>query len=149
MRTAEEILNEKETAIVFVSPEVTVHDALAVMVEKKIGAILVKEHDEFVGIYTERDLLQDSVYADFNPWEAKLRNHMATNLLTAPQDAPLYQLQDTILGKRIRHILIVKEGKTIGVLSAGDIMKAHMNDISQQLKSVGWDYYENWRWKKK
>ena len=149
MKTAEEILNEKEHDLIFIGPEATVFDAAKLMVEKNIGAMLIRENDIITGIFTERDLLHDTVKKDFDPKTAKLRDHMTTHLLFANHDALLYQLQDIVLGKRCRHLLIVKDGKYIGLLSSGDLTRANLNEKSQELSSVSWQYYENWGWKKK
>lgn len=149
MRTAEDILKEKEGEIVCVGPDATIQEALQTMVSHNIGSVFVKDGDVFAGIYTERDLLKDSVKEGFDPNTAKLRDHMTSKLLFAQWDSPLHKLQDLILGKRIRHLLIMKEGKAMGVLSAGDVMKAQMNEMSKELESVSWDYYENWCWKGK
>jgi len=149
MKTAEEILNEKEQKLISIDPDTIVQEAVNLMVENNIGAMLIKENELITGIFTERDLLRLTAREDFDPKTAMIRDHMTTNLLFANHDTPLYQLQDTVLGKRCRHLLIVKEGKYIGLLSSGDLTRASLNEKSQELSSVSWDYYENWRWKKK
>jgi len=147
MKTAEDILKIKDASIVSVDPDVTVQEALQTMVDHNIGSVFVKEGGVYVGIYTERDLLQDTIKEGFDPKAVKVRECMTSKLLFAQHEAPLYKLQDLILGKRIRHLLIMKDGKALGVLSAGDVMKAQMNEMSKELESVSWDYYENWCWK--
>jgi CBS domain-containing protein len=149
MKTAEEILNEKEHELIFIGPEATILEAVSLMVERNIGAMLIQENDIITGIFTERDLLRITAREDFDPKTAKIKDHMTTNLLFANHDAPLYQLQDTVLGKRCRHLLVVKDGKYIGLLSAGDLTRASLNEKSQELSSVSWKYYEDWGWKKK
>ena len=60
-------------------------------------------------------------------------------------------LKDKFLGLKLRHLLIEKEGKYIGLLSIGDVIKASIQEKDQELKNlnamVSWEYYENWRWK--
>jgi predicted transcriptional regulator len=70
-------------------------------------------------------------------------------LICAQYDETVPELQDLLLGKCLRHVLIVKDGKVIGIVSAGDVTKADLVDHESQLKSVSWEYYENWKWKKK
>ena len=149
MKTAEEILKEKEQELICIGPEATVFEAVSVMVENKIGAILIKENNVITGIFTERDLLRITAKEDFNARTARIMDHMTSDLLFANHDATLYKLQDTVLGKRCRHLLVVKNGKYIGMLSAGDLTRASLNEKSQELSSVSWDYYEDWGWKKK
>ena len=149
MKTAEDILKEKDKSIVSLDPQTSVRDAIQLMTEKNIGSVFVKEAGKYVGVYTERDLLRDSADDSFDPLEARLRDRMTRNLYFVPHDTSILKLQYFILGKRIRHLLVTKEGETVGLLSAGDIMKAHLNEMSKELESVSWDYYENWCWKRK
>ena len=149
MKTAEDILKEKNRSIVSVNPDMTVLDALRAMVENKIGAVAVKEGDEYIGIYSERDLVRNSIQEGFDPAKEIVRNVMTKNLICASHDDTLHQLQDKLLGKRLRHLFITEGEKVIGIVSAGDVTRADLNEHEDQLKSVGWDYYENWRWSKK
>lgn len=153
MKTAEDVLMEKGTDMIAVSKDSTVFDALKVMNEKKIGAILIKDGEEFVGIWTERDLMKNSIIDGYNPKTAKIADYMNTGLKFCEHNTTIYQLQDRFLGMRLRHLLVQKEGKYIGLLSAGDIMKTILNEKEKELKDLNamtsWEYYENWRWEKK
>ena len=153
MITAEDILKEKGDEIISVAPDCTLHDALKVMLSKRIGAILVKQGESLVGIWTERDLMRNSVNEEFNPSTAKVEDFMSKGLMSAPYSDSIYSLMDKFLGKRLRHLLIEKNGKYIGFLSAGDVTKALLVEKTQELeklnKLVNMDYYENWRWKNK
>jgi signal-transduction protein with cAMP-binding, CBS, and nucleotidyltransferase domain len=153
MITAEDILKEKGEEIICVSPEHSLHDALKIMLAKKIGAIVVKDGGNFVGIWTERDLMRNTVNENFDPSKAKIKDYMSTNLMSAQFSDSIYHLMDKFLGKRLRHLLIEKDGKYIGFLSAGDVTKALLVEKTEELeklnKLVNMDYYENWRWKNK
>ena len=149
MKTAQDILNEKDRSIISVGPGVTVFEALKTMVEHKIGAMLVEQDGKIIGIFTERDLLNHSVEDGFDPKTALIKDYMVTKLCTVSYDEPTHKLPDLMLGKFCRHLLIMKENVHVGLLSAGDVMKAQMNEMSKELESVSWDYYENWCWKKK
>lgn len=153
MITAEDILKEKGDEIISVAPDCTLHDALKVMLAKRIGAILVKQGESLVGIWTERDLMRNSVNEEFNPSTAKVEDFMSKSLMSAQYSDSIYHLMDKFLGKRLRHLLIEKNGKYIGFLSAGDVTKALLFEKTQELeklnKLVNMDYYENWRWKNK
>ncbi len=82
---------------------------------------------------------------------ALIDDYMTTDLVSAPHTDTVYNLMDKLLGLRVRHLLIEKDGKTIGMVSSGDVMKASIQEKDGELKQlnsmVGWDYYENWRWK--
>jgi CBS domain-containing protein len=151
--TAEEVLEEKGSQIYSVSRKTTLLNALEIMNEKKIGAILVKDNDRIVGIWTERDLMIDSIKPDFDLKGAVVGDYMTTDLKTAPHDCKIYTLADMILGLRIRHIIIEREGKFVGVLSSGDIIRAELQLRSEEMKKldsiVHLNYYDEWKWKNK
>jgi signal-transduction protein with cAMP-binding, CBS, and nucleotidyltransferase domain len=153
MRNAEEILNTKDYEIISVSPETTISDALQLMIKNQVGAMLIKDKDEIVGIWTERDLMRNTVTAGFDPKTAKIGDYMTTGLLSAPHDNSCYELLDKFLGMRLRHLLIMKEEKYIGLVSIGDVIKSCLQAKDEELrklnKFVSWEYYENWRWRKK
>jgi CBS domain-containing protein len=153
MNTAEDILNELNREIIHTSPDTTLKDALKIMVEKRIGSIVVKEGEEFKGIWTERDLMRNVLEDSFELEKAKLRDHMTTNIQTAPYDSSFYKLYDIFLGKRFRHLFIEKNSKIIGIISIGDVIKANLNKKSKELnelnKVMKLEYYENWKFKKK
>jgi CBS domain-containing protein len=153
MYTAESIINEKSTEIISTSPDSTVADALKIMLEKKIGAIAIKDGEKFVGIWTERDLMKNVVTEGFFSKTSKIKDFMSTDLKTAQFNESVFALQDKMLGKRMRHLFIEKENKIIGILSTGDLIKCILNDKTKELKQlnaiVNFDYYENWKFKKK
>lgn len=151
MKTAEQMINEKGNHLISVPPNTSIYDALRLMIEKQIGAILVKKGDEIVGIWTERDLMRNTVNAGFDAQKAKIGDYMTTGLKSAPASDTVYMLKDKFLGLKLRHLLIEKEGKYIGLLSIGDVIKASIQEKDRELKDlnamVSWEYYENWRWK--
>jgi signal-transduction protein with cAMP-binding, CBS, and nucleotidyltransferase domain len=149
MNTAEDIVGDKHRDIVSISWDQTVHQACQKMVDRKIGAILVKKDGQFVGIWTERDLLLKMTEAGFDPHTAKIGDYMSTPLKTAPHSTRIHRLQEMFLGLYLRHLPIEKDGKFIGLLSIGDVLRASLIYMDHQLKNVNafvtWDYYENWR----
>lgn len=153
MYTAENILYEKGHKIISTDKETLIKDALKLMVENKIGSMVVTDNDKIAGIWTERDLMRNVIDESFNLDNAKIGDHMTTSLRSAPHDASLIQLLDIFLGKRFRHLLIEKNGEFIGILSMGDVIKADLNKKTAELKelkaTVSWEYYENWRFEKK
>ncbi len=153
MKTAKDILNEKKSDIVCVPTGTSIGDTLQEMNQRKVGAILVTRNEKVVGIWTERDLLRNILNPSFDIKTALIEDHMTSDLIYAPFNATVYDLMDKFLGLRIRHLLIEKDGEYIGIISGGDVMKAAIQEKDDELKQlnamVGWEYYENWRWKPK
>jgi len=96
--------------------------------------------------------MRNVVTEGFYSKTSKMKDYMITDLKTTPYTDTIYQLIDSCLEQRHRHLLIEKNGEIIGILSGGDINKAQLIEKSKELeklnKIVDWDYYENWKWKK-
>ena len=153
MKTAEDIILDKKSKLVFVSHDQNIMEALGLMVKYRIGAILVKNGDEIVGIWTERDFLRNSLKPGFDPHNERVGDYMSSPLHSAPHDATLTTLEEMFLGLFVRHIPIKKEGKFIGMVSIGDALRANMLEKDRQIKELNsmasWQYYENWGWERK
>jgi signal-transduction protein with cAMP-binding, CBS, and nucleotidyltransferase domain len=153
MKTAEDIVKEKNKDIVSISYDQTIHEAARIMIEKKIGAILVKKNDEYVGIWSEKDLLRHITDPGFDPKIAKIGDFMSSPVRSAPHDAVIYKLEEMFLGLFVRHLLVEKEGSYIGLISIGDVTRASLLEKEKKFKElkafVSWEYYENWKWGRK
>ena len=152
MKSAEEILYEKGTKIITVNGQTSIDNAIRTMLENKIGAIIIEDKGDVVGIWTERDLLRNVSIDKIDTGSAKIKDHMTKGIISAPHDDTVYNLIDKFLGKRLRHLLIEKNGKYIGLLSIGDVIKATLQEKTEELNDlktmVSWDYYEDWKWSK-
>ena len=121
MKTAEDIVKDKNKEIVAVTKTQTVAEAIDLMNEKKIGAVLVQEDDDIVGIWTERDFLRSSSDPSFDPKNARIGDHMSSPVHFAEYDATLTQLEETFLGLYLRHIPVKKNDRVVGMVSIGDV----------------------------
>lgn len=153
MKTAEDILQEKGDEIICVTEDVTIFEALKVMTKHNIGAILVERGDKVVGIWTERDLMRNILTDGFDPKTARVGEHMITALRFASAKDSVYMLMDKFLGLRLRHLLIEKDGKFIGLLTPGDAIKVILHEKTRELMALNappsWEYYEDWQWRKR
>ena len=153
MKTAGELFVEKSKEMITVSPDVTIYEALKVMTDNKIGAILVKDNGKISGIWTERDLMHNILDQEFDPKTAKIKDYMQTVLFSADYTETILQLQDKFLGRRLRHLLIKRDEEYLGILSVGDVVRASLNVRMKELKElkaiVSWEYYEDWKWQYK
>ena len=151
--TAEEIVREKGERPLSVSPETTIHEALKLILEKNEHAVLVEKDGKYEGIWTERDLLHNTITEGFDPKKAKVGDYISSPLISAPHTDTVYQLIDKFLGHGIRHLLIEKEGETIGLLYARDVIRAGFTLRTEELKEMSglmsFEFYENWKWEKK
>ena len=150
MKNAEEMILEKNRAMITIDASDPIKSALSLMVKHKIGAVLVTEDNNIVGIWTERDLLNNILNPQFDPQLSRIGDYMTMPVKTARHDTPLLKLKEMFLGLFIRHIVIEKKGKHIGLLSIGDVLRASLLEQDRQIKELNaiasWEYYENWGW---
>jgi signal-transduction protein with cAMP-binding, CBS, and nucleotidyltransferase domain len=150
MQTAEQLVSKKNKKILTIKEDTIVLDAIKAMNEIKVGSVFIERDGKIIGVWTERDLMKNTVMVDFDPATAKISDYMVKDLISVSHDSNTFQLMDVFLGKRIRHLLIEKNGEYIGLVSPGDIMKAYISEKDHELRDlnamVSWEYYENWRW---
>ncbi|MBT8361445.1 MAG: CBS domain-containing protein [Desulfobacterales bacterium] len=151
METAKKMVTDKRREIVSVPVGTTLFATLEKMNQSKVGAILVTRDEKIIGIWTERDLMQDVIQEGFDLKNAYIEDYMTTLLVSAPHTDTVFNLMDKFLGLRIRHLLIEEDGDIIGLVSGGDVMKCVIHEKDAELKQlnsmVSWDYYEGWKWK--
>ena len=149
VKTAEQILQEKGGELYSVGEDATILEALRLMVENKVGSILVAEGSRLVGIYTERDLMRNTIDPEFDPADARIGDYMTRGLKFAPHTDNAYELMDKFLGLRLRHLLIDRDGEFIGLLSIGDVIRSALQERTRELETlqqvVQWEYHEEWK----
>jgi len=153
MKTADDIVKDKNSVIISIPHNQTVQQACEAMLNNKIGAIVIRKDNEYVGIFSERDLLQNITMGGFNPQSARVGDYMSSPIHTVSHDTPLHKLEETFLGLFVRHLLVEKEGEHIGMISIGDVLRANLLEKNQKFNDlesfVSWEYYENWGWDRK
>jgi CBS domain-containing protein len=121
--TIEGILNQKSRDVWSVSPDATVYDAIAMMADKNVGALLVVENGQLVGIISERDYTRKVMLRGKRSREALVREIMSTELTTVPPKEGVDDCLRFMTEKRVRHLPVVSEGEIRGVISIGDLVK--------------------------
>jgi CBS domain-containing protein len=138
MNTSISVLLERKGASVFsVPPTVTVTEAVLEMNRHKVGSVLVLDGARLVGIFTERDVLARVVGAGLDPKTTPLAQVMTPDPRTVPSDTTIEQVMALFTDKRFRHLPVVDDGRLVGVISIGDILR-RMVDLhrheAEQLK---------------
>jgi|SRR6476646_1583244 len=117
------ILNEKPREIFSVSPNQTVFEAIQLLDQKNIGALLVMDGSKLVGMFTERDYTRKITLHGKRSRETKISEVMTSDLkLTSPQDS-IDSCLRLMTDKRIRHLPVMDDSKVIGIISIGDLVK--------------------------
>jgi signal-transduction protein with cAMP-binding, CBS, and nucleotidyltransferase domain len=151
METAKNMVADKGREMMTVPVGTTLFATLEKMKQEKVGAILVTRDQRIIGIWTERDLMQDVTQEGFDLNSALIEDYMTTDLKSAPHTDTVFNLMDKFLGLRLRHLLIEEDGNIIGLVSSGDVMRCVIHEKDADLKQlnsmVSWDFYEDWKWK--
>lgn len=127
--TVNQLLNSKNDEIFSVTPDTLVIDAIKMMDEKKVGALLVIENDKLAGIISERDYTRKVILKNRSSAKTKVSEIMTSNLKTADPSQSLDECMVIMSHSHIRHLPVVQDGQVIGILSIMDVVK---NIISEQ-----------------
>jgi CBS domain-containing protein len=123
METLSEILREKAGDPLFtVDQEQTALDAVHLMNEHSVGALIVTSNGRMTGIFTERDVLRRVVGVDINPAQVPVRNVMTTRVICCTPATTVEEARTLMKKRRIRHLPITdSEGDVVGLISIGDL----------------------------
>lgn len=108
----------------------TVFNAICLMAEVNIGAILVQDNDSISGIFTERDYLQKIALKSLSSKETKLSEVMTSPVISADPNDSIQKCMETMTTCHCRHLPIVENDKLLGIVSIGDLVK-HLLDEKQ------------------
>ncbi len=129
MKKVAHLLEEKGRDVWSVGPDATVYEALQILAEKRIGALVVLDGEEVVGIMSERDYARKVVLEDRSSREALVREIMTSRVSWVTPDQTVEECMALMTNKRIRHLPVLQDGKLEGMISIGDVVRAV---ISQQ-----------------
>ncbi len=124
MMTVKEILDRKGRQAWTIAPGAKVLEALKLMANKGVGALVVVENDEIVGIISERDYARKVILKGLHSQDTPVRDIMTTEVYGVRPDTAAEECMALMTDKRIRHLPVCIEGKLGGIVSIGDIVKA-------------------------
>jgi len=122
--TVDQILKAKGRNVYSVISNLTVYEALQVMGEKNIGAILIIDDNNLKGILSERDYARKIVLKDKSSKETFVHEIMESNVFTVKLSDNLEDCMELMSEKRIRHLPVVEDGVVVGIISISDVVKA-------------------------
>lgn len=139
MHTIAEILRDKGSEVWSVSPDEVILDALKIMAEKGVGALLVMDKNKLVGIISERDYARKVALEGRSSRESKVSEIMSHRVLCARPDQTVQECMALMSDKRSRHLPILDHKEIIGIVSIGDLVKSIIAD--QQFEIENLQYY--------
>ena len=124
MKTLQQIINDKKhKEIISIAPNRPVFDALVILAEYKIGALVVMDGDKLVGIFSERDYAREVVLQGRSSKTTQVSEVMTAKVISGKPTDISESTMSMMSEKRIRHLPVVDGDKVIGVLSLGDLVK--------------------------
>jgi CBS domain-containing protein len=124
MKSVKDILSQKGTDVWSVTPDAKVFDALKLMAEKNIGAVLVIDHGDIKGLLSERDYARKVALEGKSSRELLVKDIMSPKVLFVTPDKSSEDCMTLMIEKRIRHLPVLEEDKLKGIVSIGDVVKA-------------------------
>ncbi len=119
----ESVLDRKGHQVWFIGPDATVFDAIRWMSEKNVGALLVMDAGELLGIISERDYTRKVILKDRSSKETKVREIMTTDVIVIPPDTTVEHAMRVMTKNRVRHLPVLADGHVVGVVSIGDLVE--------------------------
>ena len=123
MHTIQHCLQNKGSDVWSIHPDASVFDALNLMADKNIGALLVIEKDELVGMFSERDYARKVILQGKTSRETRVREIMSSRVFHVEYNKSIEDCMALMTEKHIRHLPVLEEGAIVGVISIGDVVK--------------------------
>jgi len=135
MATVKDLLKDKYTQVWYVTPSSTVLDALKLMAEQKIGAVLVVEAGKIVGIFSERDFARQAASGNVS-LQTPVNDVMVGAVYYVTPDQSVESCMALMTAKRFRHLPVLDGDKLVGVISIGDVVKQLMLEKDMTIQSL-------------
>lgn len=133
--TLAELLKNKGQYLVTVNGSITMLEAIKVMVDEKVGSLLIKSDDgSLQGIITERDILRFCASNANGLHDTSVGQIMTRNMLVVTPDRTLDDAMSIMTEHRFRHLPIIENGIPVGIISIGDLVKARLKDVSVEVQ---------------
>ena len=136
MATARHLLDGKNRAIFSIGPDEPVLEAIRLMAEHHIGALLVMKGDELVGIVSERDYARKVILKGRSSADTPVAQIMSSPVVTVSMGHSVQECMQLMTARRIRHLPVVEGRKVVGMISIGDLVKAVMEEQQQTIEQL-------------
>lgn len=124
MITVKDLLSKVSGPIIMVAPNDTVYRALQVMSENNVGAVMICEEDQMLGIFTERDYCRKIILMGRSSLNTPIQDIMTKNMITINPTQSMEECMELMTKYHIRHIPVVEAGNLVGVISMRDVLEA-------------------------
>ncbi len=137
MATVRQVLKNKGYEIWSVAPQATVYEALQVMSEKDVGALLVVDEGNLVGIFSERDYARKLILKGRFSKDTTVTELMTHEVLYVEPQSTIEDCMALMTAKRIRHLPVLEKERLIGIVTIGDVVKQIISDQEFTIRQLG------------
>jgi CBS domain-containing protein len=136
MASARHLLDRKGRDIFSVGPETPVLEAIRIMADRHVGALLVMKGEELVGIVSERDYARKVILKGRSSADTPVSQIMSAPVVTVSLSNSVQECMQLMTNRRIRHLPVVEGKKVVGIVSIGDLVKAVMEEQQQTIEQL-------------
>lgn len=128
MCTIAHLLDIKGHGVISISPEESVYSALELMSERGIGALVVLENGKLIGMISERDYARKVILQGRSSRDTRVRDIMSTQIVCVGPNRSVDECMALLTDKKVRHLPVLQDGKLIGMISIGDLVKQILSE---------------------
>ncbi len=137
MKLVKHLLDAKGRDVLSIGPEASVLDAVKMMAEKGVGALVVMDGEKLLGIVSERDYARKVILKGRASDDTPVRDIMTADVATTSSESTVSACMNQVTDRRIRHLPVVDDGRVTGVISIGDLVKAIIADQQEEIEQLG------------
>ncbi|MBT5558905.1 MAG: CBS domain-containing protein [Proteobacteria bacterium] len=139
----EQLLAKKGNDVCSINPEASVYEAIQKMAEKNVGALLVMHEDKVAGIISERDYTRKLILKNRSSKDTPVADVMTKDVCYVTQQEQVNECMALMTEKRIRHLPVIEDGKVLGVISLGDVVKTIIDEQDHEIQDYE-QYIRGW-----
>ena len=136
MKSLKQLIAAKGSQVYSIGPDAKVIEALQLMAQKDVGALLVIDGETLVGILSERDYARKVILHGRSSQDVPVREIMTSGVITVTPERTVEECMTLVTQKRIRHLPVTEGGQLIGVVSIGDLVKEVIAEQEQTIKQL-------------
>jgi len=136
MISVRQLLDQKGRAVYAIAPGAAVLDAIRLMAERHVGALLVMEGETLRGIVSERDYARKVILMGRSSADTPVRDIMTAAVITVEPETPVEKCMQIMTERRVRHLPVIEGGHVAGMISIGDLVKAVIAEQQQHIEQL-------------
>ncbi len=136
MTTVSQLLGHKPRAVHSVAPDAPVLEAIRLMAEHSVGALLVMQGEKLAGIISERDYARKVILKGRSSADTPVKQVMTAEVITVEPGFTTHQCMQMMTDRRVRHLPVVENGRVVGMLSIGDLVRSVLAEQAQTIEQL-------------